>query len=424
MPGPADVPMLKILRKISLTQWILLAMVAGVVVGFAYPGPSQDLKVISDIFLRLIKCLLVPLVFSTLVVGIAGHSDDLKAVGRLAVKAIVYFEIVTTFALLIGLVMVNLIRPGVGVTLPPPDPAKVLPPSVPVTMSGILEHVVPRSFFEAAASNDVLQVVVFAVLFGAALSQVPAKSREPLLRFSESLMEVMFKFVGIVMKFAPFGVGAAMAVTVGHGGLAVLKNLAMLIGTLYAALALFCLGVLWPAAWWAGVPVKRFLGAIAQPTLLAFSTTSSDAAMPDAMQQLVRFGVPRRIVSFVMPLGYTFNLDGSTLYLAVASVFVAQAAGVELSIYQQVTMLLTLMLTSKGMAGVPRASQVILAGTLATFNLPLEGVLLIMGIDTLMDMARTTVNLVGNCLACAVVARWEGELNVTASPLSPTTPAI
>jgi proton glutamate symport protein len=398
------------LKKITLTQWIILSMILGVIIGALFPEESQHLKVVSNIFLRLIKCILVPLVFATLVVGIAGHADDLKAVGRLAVKSIIYFEIVTTLALVIGLVAVNLTEPGVGVSLPPPDPSMVKPPSEKITLSSVIEHAVPRSFFEAAAANDVLQIVCFAVLFAIALAQTQGSHRTTMLGFCESLTEVMFKFVGLVMKFAPFGIGAAMAYTVGHSGLGVLLNLGKLILTLYGALIVFCLVVLLPIALWARIPIKRFINAVREPAILAFTTTSSDAALPDAMQRLIAFGVPKRIVSFVMPMGYSFNLDGSTLYLAIASVFVAQAAGVELSIGQQVAIMLTLMLTSKGMAGIPRASQVILAGTLVTFGLPLEGVVLIIGVDELMDMARTTINLVGNCLATAVVARWEGEL--------------
>ncbi len=400
------------LRKISLTQWIMISMAIGVAIGALFPAESQQLKVVSNIFLRLIKCLLVPLVFGTLVVGIAGHASDFKAVGRLALKSIIYFEIVTTLALVMGLAAVNFTRPGVGVKLPPPDLSIVKPPTEKITLAGIIERAVPKSFFEAAAANDVLQVVCFAILFAIALAQVPAgQHRDTMVAFCESLTEVMFKFVGVVMKFAPFGIGAAMAYTVGHSGLGVLLNLAKLILTLYGALIAFCLLVLLPVALWARIPVVKFLKAIRDPAIVAFTTTSSDAALPDAMKRMVAFGVPKRIVSFVMPLGYSFNLDGSTLYLAVASVFVAQAAGVELSIGQQVAMMFTLMLTSKGMAGIPRASQVILAGTLVTFGLPLEGVVLIIGVDELMDMARTTVNLVGNCLATAVMARWEGELS-------------
>ena len=398
--------MIALLRRISLTQWIIISMIVGVGIGAAFPAESQHLKVISNIFLRLIKCIIVPIIFGTLVVGIAGHSDDLKAVGRLAFKSLVYFEIVTTLALAVGLVAVNIVKPGVGVTLPPPSSR--VETARPQTVPEILEHVVPKSFFQAAAENAVLQVVTFAVIFGIALTQVSGKPKETMLNFCEGLSEVMFKFTGLVMKFAPLGIGAAMAVTVGHSGIGVLKNLGMLVFTLYGALIVFILVVLWPVALIARIPVLRFLKAVKEPAIIAFTTTSSDAALPDAFKKMVAFGVPKRIVSFVMPLGYSFNLDGSTLYLAVASVFVAQAAKVELTIAQQVTMLITLMLTSKGMAGIPRASQVILAGTLVTFGLPLEGVALIIGVDELMDMARTTVNLLGNCLATAVMARWEG----------------
>jgi proton glutamate symport protein len=413
------------IRRISLTHWILISMAVGILVGWSlpekdYPELSRNLKVVSTLFLRMIKCILVPLVFSTLVVGIAGHADDLKAVGRLALKAFIYFEAVTTIALVIGLLAVNLTKPGIGVKLPPEDPSQQVA-ATKVTIQGIAEHLVPTSFFQAAAANDVLQVVFFAIVFGIALAQTSGKPRESVLNFFEGVTEAMFKFTGLVMKFAPFGIGAAMAVTVAHSGLGVLANLGKLILTLYAALIVFCLVVLLPMAIWARVPVMNFLRLIKDPALLAFSTTSSDAAMPDAMKRMIQFGVPKRIVSFVMPMGYSFNLDGSTLYLAVASVFVAQAAGVDLSIGQQIMIMATLMLTSKGMAGIPRASQVILAGTLVTFDLPLAGVLLIIGVDELMDMARTTVNLVGNCLATAVVARWEGEfvpVEVTASPVA------
>jgi proton glutamate symport protein len=415
------------IRRISLTQWILLSMAVGILVGWYfpekdYPALSANLKVLSTLFLRMIKCILVPLVFSTLVVGIAGHADDLKAVGRLAFKAFIYFEAVTTVALVIGLLAVNITKPGIGVKLPPEDPSQKIT-AAKVTIQSIAEHLVPTSFFQAAAANVVLQGVFFAIIFGIALAQIGGKPRESVLGFFEGIMEAMFKFTGLIMKFAPFGIGAAMMVTVAHSGLGVLANLAKLILTLYAALLVFCLVVLLPMALWARVPVMSFLRLIKDPALLAFSTTSSDAAMPDAMKRMIQFGVPKRIVSFVMPMGYSFNLDGSTLYLAVASVFVAQAAGVELSLGQQIMIMATLMLTSKGMAGIPRASQVILAGTLVTFDLPLAGVLLIIGVDELMDMARTTVNLVGNCLATAVVARWEGEFQPVEIPAGKVTEA-
>jgi proton glutamate symport protein len=408
----------RMLRRISLTQWILFAMVIGVGIGWVFPAESQHLKVLSNVFLRMIKCILVPLVFATLVVGIAGHSDDLRAVGRLALKSIIYFEIITTLALVFGLVAVNLAQPGVGVILPLGHQAAEGLTAKKTTLQSVIEHIVPQSFFEAASMNDILQIVFFAVIFAVAMTQVAPKPRETMLRFFEALTDVMFKFTGIVMKFAPFGVGAAMAVTVGHSGIGVLVNLGKLILTLYGALLAFCLLVLLPVMLLFRIPVRRFLQAVREPALLAFSTTSSEAAMPDAMTRMIQLGVPRRIVSLVMPLGYSFNLDGSTLYLAIASVFVAQAAGIHLSLAQQLMIMLTLVLTSKGMAGIPRASQVVLAGTLVTFGLPLEGVLLIIGIDELLDMARTTVNLVGNCLATAVMARWEGVFGQETPPAS------
>jgi proton glutamate symport protein len=399
------------LRRISLTQWIFICMASGALAGCLFPEASMNLRVLSNIFLRMIKCILVPLVFATLVSGIAKHGDDLKGVARLGFRSLIYFEIVTTLALVVGLAAVNISKPGAGVKLPPPDPSHVVAPSAPITLSATLEHIVPKSFFEAAAANDVLQVVFFAILFGVSLSQVRSEHKPILVGWMDATTDTMFRFTGMIMKFAPIGIGAAMAYTVAHSGLGVLLNLAKLILTLYAALIVFSLAVLWPVAILARIPALAFLRAVREPTLLAFATTSSEAAFPDAMKRMVAFGVPSRIVSFVMPLGYSFNLDGSTLYLAVASMFVAQAAGVDLSLGQQLLIILTLMLTSKGMAGIPRASQVVLAGTLVSFKLPIEGVLLIIGVDELMDMARTSVNLVGNCLSTAVMARWEGEVN-------------
>jgi proton glutamate symport protein len=311
------------------------------------------------------------------------------------------------------------------VILPPPDPNAPIPTAAPTTFSGFLEHIVPKSFFEAAADNEVLQVVFWATLFAIALTQVRGKPKEAMLGFFEGLAETMFKFVGIVMKFAPVGIGAAMAVTVSHSGIQVLKNLGMLVGTLYGALVVFALVALLPAALITRIPLRRFIQAIKDPAIIAFTTTSSDAALPLAMQRMTEFGVPRRIVAFVMPTGYSFNLDGSTLYLGVASIFVAQAAGVELTVAQQLLMMLTLLITSKGIAAVPRASLVVLSGTLTAFGLPLEGIAVILGVDELMDMARTMVNLVGNCLATAVMARWEGELDTSSGPIPlSTNPAM
>jgi proton glutamate symport protein len=408
------------LRRISLTGWIIIAMVIGVLIGWADNALWTDtdvaarLQPLSTIFLRLIKSIVVPLVFSSLVIGIAGHGENLKQVGRLAFRSIVYFEIVTTLALGFGLLAVNLIRPGDGVDLSAvsAEQGKQLASSQ-ATLSGVLEHTFPSSFFDAAARNEVLQVVVFAVLFAIALAQVkPGRGKDIVLGFFEGLADVMFKFTGLVMLFAPIGIGAAVAVTVGHSGIGVLRNLLSLVGTLYVALVAFVLLVLVPVALAARIPLRRFWYWVKEPWLIAFSTASSEAALPLAFENLEKFGVPRRIVAFVLPTGYSFNLDGSTLYLAVASVFVAQAAGVELTLGRQVVMMLTLMLTSKGVAAVPRASLVILSGTLATFGLPLEGVAVILGVDALMDMARTSVNLLGNCLASSVMARMEGELRI------------
>lgn len=405
--------MLNFLRNISLTKWILISMVLGTLVGWAFPATAQDLKPLSSIFLRMIKSLIAPLIFATLVVGIAGHGDDMKRVGRLAFKSIVYFEIVTTLALFIGLAAVNVTKPGNGINLKADAEKgeKYAETAKKTTFTGILEHIVPASFIEAAATNDVLQIVFFSILFGVALTQVTGKHKQTMLDAMDALAQVMFKFTGLVMKYAPVGIGAAIAVTVGKSGLDILKNLAVLILTLYGALVVFMLAVLVPVAWWARVPLKKFGRAIKEPALIAFSTTSSEAALPKAMLAMQSIGVPKRIVAFVMPTGYSFNLDGTTLYLAVASVFAAQAAGIDLSFQQQIIMMLTLMLTSKGVAGVPRASLVILAGTLASFNLPLEAIAIILGVDELMDMARTTVNLIGNCLATCVMARWEGEFD-------------
>ncbi len=397
------------LRRRSLTQWILVAMVAGGLLGWLAPGAADRLQPLATVFLRAIKAIVVPLIFSTLVVGIAGHGDDLKAVGRLALRSIIYFEVITTLALAVGLGMVNLIEPGAGVALAGAAAAGGAA-AAPGTLGEILQHVVPQSFFEAAAQNQILQVVVWSILFGVALTQVRGRPREIIVELCGGLSEVMFKFTGIVMLYAPIGVGAAIAYTVGRSGLHVLESLGALVLTLYAALVVFVVGVLLPVVLLARVPLKAFYRAIKEPALIAFSTASSEAAFPRAMETIEAMGVPRRIVAFVLPVGYSFNLDGSTLYLAVASIFIAQAAGVHLTLAQQLLMMLTLMLTTKGLAGVPRAGIVILAGVVASFGLPAAGVAAVLGVDQLMDMARTAVNLVGNALASAVMAKWEGEL--------------
>ena len=396
-------------RGFTLTQQIFVGLVLGIITGAivdaTHPEYAIYFRPFSQLFLRLIKMVIAPLIFATLVAGIAG-AGHFRVVGRMGLRALIYFEIVTTLALVIGLVAVNLTKPGVGVNLPIGQQSDITAKAQ--TWDQILLHVVPDSVIDAMAKGDVLQIVVFSIFFGIALGMIGEKGR-PVLAWCEALAETMFKFTNIVMHYAPIGVGAAIAYTVGHGGLGVLYNLAWLVATLYCALAVLILGVFLPIALIFKVPLRKFIRAVKEPAVIAFSTTSSEAALPRAMEVLERLGVPRRIVSFVLPLGYSFNLDGTTLYLSLAAVFVAQAAGVHLSIGHQITMLLTLMLTSKGVAGVPRASLVILAGTLATYGLPLEGVTLILGVDELMDMARTMTNVIGNCLATVVIAKWEGE---------------
>jgi Na+/H+-dicarboxylate symporter len=393
----------------SLTTWIFVCMVAGAEIGHDAPTVALNLRVLSLIFLRLIKTIIAPLLFATLVSGIASHAD-LKQVGRMGVKAIVYFEVITTFALAIGLAAIHLSQAGAGIHLAAAAGAMDSLPTQKLTLVETILHVFPENIAKSVAEGQVLQVVVFAVFFGIALAMVREERRRPLLTVVNSLAETMFKFTKIVMYFAPIGAGAALAYTVASTGLGVLGNLARLLATLYAALVVFVLCVLLPVALMARVPLRRFVRAVAEPVTIAFATSSSEAALPVAMERMEEMGVPRQVVAFVMPTGYSFNLDGSTLYLALASIFVAQAAGVHLSLGQQLLLMLTLMLTSKGVAGVSRASLVILLGTVSSFGLPVEPVFILLGIDQLMDMGRTGVNVLGNCLATVVVARWEGEL--------------
>ena len=391
-------------RRLSLTAWIFIGMAAGIALGIAAPGFAGQLAPVSNIFLRLIRSIIAPLIFATLVYGIAG-SGDLKRMGRIGLKAIVYFELVTTVALFLGLAAVNLVRPGAGLKLAAgsePAIAQAKP-----TVASTIEHIFPASIIDAMARGDVLEIVVFAFLFGAACAAIGVKAK-PVVAFCESLAEVMFRYTNYVMYLAPAGVAAALAVTVASRGSSVLFGLGKLILTMYAAQIVFVVVVLGSVLALFRIPAAAFFRAAREPFLIAFSTASSEAALPLALENMEQFGVPRHIVAFVLPTGYSFNLDGSTLYLSLASVFIAQGAGVELTLSQQLLMMLTLMLTSKGVAGVPRAALVILAGTLASFHLPMEGVAVLLGIDAVMDMARTSVNVLGNCLASAVVARWEG----------------
>lgn len=397
------------LKKASLTTWIFGSMLIGTAIGSDFPELAMNLKVVSQVFLKMIKTVIAPLLFGTLVVGIAGHSN-LKQVGRMGWKSLLYFEVVTTLALLIGLLAINISQAGVGIELPVGE--------VPIqgtarTWQEVILHIFPENFAKSVYDGEILQIVIFSILFGIGLALVKdGKKKQMMLSFTESLSEVMFNFTRIIMYFAPFGVGAAIAYTVGEMGLGILVNLFHLLATLYVALLAFLLLILFPIALFLKIPVIKFLKAISEPVSIAFATTSSEAALPKAMEAMEKFGVPRKIVAFVMPTGYSFNLDGTTLYLSLASIFVAQAAGIKMGIDDQILMVLTLMLTSKGVAGIPRASLIILMGTAASFNLPMAPIFLILAIDELMDMARTSVNVIGNCLATVVVAKWEGEFGL------------
>ncbi len=395
----------------SLTTWIMVGILLGAEFGHDFPAQAKNLQVLSGIFLRLIRTIIAPLIFSTLVVGIAGHSN-LKQVGRMGIKALLYFEVITTLALFIGLGTINFSRAGVGVKAPANAPAAAAVQKQ--TASDLILHIFPENIAKSVAENQVLQVVVFSIIFGIALAQLDEKRRRPMLEFSESFSEVMFKFTNIVMLFAPIGVAGAIAVTVSTMGFDVMWNLAKLVLTLYAALIILVVCVFIPVALIARLNVRRFFHTIAEPASIAFATASSEAALPRAMEAMEAFGVPRQVVAFVIPTGYSFNLDGSTLYLSLAAIFTAQAAGIHLGFGQQLLIVFTLMLTSKGVAGVPRASLVILLATADSFQLPTWPIFAVLGVDQLMDMARTMINVVGNCLASAVVARWEGELNTEA----------
>ena len=387
-------------------------MFAGAEFGHDLPMVAKQLQVLSEIFLRLIKTIIAPLLFSTLVVGIAGHAD-LKQIGRMGWKSLLYFEIVSTIALFIGLLAINIGKAGVGVVLPPNPSAPPVQSLSSMTTSEFILHIFPENIAKSIFEGQILQIVIFSVIFGIAVAMVKEKYRSPMIRFTESLAEVMFKFTNIVMYYAPVAVFAAIAYTVGHMGLDVLYNLLKLLATLYVALICFLLFVLFPVALLFKIPVIPFIKAVSKPATIAFATSNSESALPSAMESMEKFGIPRKVVAFVIPTGYSFNLDGTTLYLSLASIFVAQAAGIHLPIDKQILLCLTLMLTSKGVAGVSRAALVILMGTVVSFGLPVEPVFIILGIDVLMDMARTSVNVIGNCLATAVIARWENEFDET-----------
>jgi proton glutamate symport protein len=397
-------------RKRSLTTWILVCMVAGAEFGYDVPSVAKNLQVMSDIFLRLIKTIIAPLLFSTLVVGIAGHAD-IKQIGRMGWKSLLYFEIVSTIALFIGLLAINIGKAGVGVVLPPNPSAPPITGIKAQTTSEFILHIFPENIARAIFEGQILQIVIFSIIFGIAVAMLKDKYRIPMLRFSESLAETMFKFTNIVMYYAPIAVFAAIAYTVGHMGLDILYNLFKLLATLYVALIIFLAFVLVPVALLFRIPIRPFIRAVSKPATIAFATSNSESALPSAMECMEKFGIPRKIVAFVIPTGYSFNLDGTTLYLSLASIFVAQAAGIDLPIEKQLVICFTLMLTSKGVAGVSRASLVILLGTAVSFGLPVEPIFIILGIDVLMDMARTAVNVIGNCLATAVIARWEKEFD-------------
>jgi proton glutamate symport protein len=391
----------------SLTTWIFVGLLAGAEFGHDWPAVAVNLQLLGTIFLRLIKVIIAPLLFGVLVVGIAGHSD-LKKVGRLGIKSLVYFEVVSTIAMLIGYVAIHISRAGEGVHLPPSSSAQALNVS-PHTATQLITDIFPENIAKSVAEGQTLQIVVFSVLFAMALILVPEVKRRPMLVFAESLSETMFKFTNLVMYAAPLGVFGAVSYTVGHLGLAVLLPLLKLLATMYVALAFFIVCVLLPIVLWARIPLKLFLRAIIEPVTLGFATASSEATLPSAMERMEEFGVPRQIVGFVLPAGYSFNMDGASLYQSLALFFVVQAAGLHLSIGQQALMILTLLISSKGTAGVARASFLIVFGAATSFHLPMEPLFLLFAIDQLMDMGRTAVTVLGNCVACVVIARWEGE---------------
>lgn len=396
-------------KGIGLTTQIFIGLILGIIFGYVFPSYGEQLKPVGDMFIRMIKMIVVPLIFSSLVMGIAG-TGDFKKLGRLGAKAIIWFEIATTMALIVGLCVVNVLKPGVGVAISTIDASSAAAAAKKsIDMMQMVVNIVPTNVIDAMGRGDMLQIVFFSTFFGVAAAAM-GPSGEPVVKLAHSVAEIMFKFTWYVMKLAPIGVFALISFTVGKFGLAMLIPLAKLIISLYLALIIFVLVVLVGASVVVGVNFFHLLRALKEPILIAFSTASSEAALPIAMEKLEKFGVPKHIVTFVMPTGYTFNLDGSTLYSALAVVFIAQVYGVPFDLSQQIMMLFTLMLSTKGIAAVPGASLIVIAGTAASFGLPLEGIGIILGVDRILDMARTACNLIGNCVATVVVARWEKEM--------------
>lgn len=404
------------MKHSKLTALIFIALILGVIVGHFAPDFAVKMRPFATIFLRMVKMIIAPLLFATLVVGISGH-DDAKSLGKIGLKTIIYFEIVTTLALIIGLTMANLFKPGVGFVngssphaIHMQEVGLMAATQAHTSISQMVTDIFPTSIVDAMAQGNLLQIVVFSIFFALAICAV-GKKAQPVLDVLNSVSQIMFKFTEYVMYFAPLGIFGAIAATVGANGLNVLKSYFKVIGALYAALAVFVLLVLIIACKIVKISFRNLLRALQEPALLAFTTASSEAAFPKAMEIMERFGVPKKIVGFVMPTGYTFNLDGSTLYLAMGVIFSSQIVGINLDLNQQIIIMLALMLTSKGVAGVPRVSLIVLAGTLASFNIPILGVAILLGIDQILDMGRTTVNLVGNCVATVVIARWEKEFD-------------
>ncbi|KAI8371351.1 Sodium:dicarboxylate symporter family-domain-containing protein [Radiomyces spectabilis] len=399
-------------RRTNLTFWIIFGMVLGIIVGRFAPEFGKEIKPLGTAFIRMITIIVTPLVFSTLVVGIAGHGDDVSKVGKLAIKTIIYFEVVTTFALAVGLIMANLIKPGHGVVLTGADSQEVdamAEKEKEITWYGEMFMIIPENFFKAAVEGKVLAIVFCAAMFACAMMKADKKSKKFMLQINESLSMIMFKFVGLVMNYAPIGIGASLAATVGENGIDVLANLGKLIGALYASLAIFVVLILLPILLVCRIPLLGFIKSVGQPWLIAFSSASSESALPKAFENMRAFGCTNALTAFVIPCGYSFNLDGTTLYLSLASIFAAQAGGMNLPIATQLSIMGTLMLSSKGVAAIPRASLVVLAGTLMQYDLPKEAVSMIMGVDAIMDMARTSINVLGNCLGCCVMSRIEGS---------------